>query len=93
MTKQALTALILALTASCAGIQRPEPLLVPVPTNCVTGQLPAEPERVQGQLTGDSGVDIAIIAGSAISLRAWGVALRGLLVACQGTQPPITPQP
>jgi hypothetical protein len=72
------------LTASVCGTrQTPAPILVPTPVHCVTGDIPDEPPRVTGDLTGDSGVDIGIIAGSAISLRAWGQALRGMLEACR----------
>lgn len=72
------------LTASVCGTREsPQPILVPTPVHCVTGDIPDEPERVAGQLTGDSGVDIGIIAGSAIQLRAWGQALRGMLEGCR----------
>lgn len=50
---------------------------------CVTGSIPAEPEKVQGKLTGDSGKDIGTIAASAIELRAWGRGLAGMLEACR----------
>jgi hypothetical protein len=69
------------LLAGCATAK--PPVLIPVPTPCVKGDLPDEPEMVRGRLTGDSGRDIGIIAGSAIELRAWGRALRGLLDACR----------
>lgn len=76
----------LAAVLSGCGVRilpRPAPVLVPVTTPCVTGELPAEPAKVSGQLTGDSGLDLGIIAGSAIELRAWGVALRNILNACR----------
>lgn len=57
---------------------------IPVATACVKGDLPDEPPRISDQLTGDSGRDIGIIAGSAIELRAWGRSLRGMLEACRG---------
>jgi hypothetical protein len=75
------------LTASVCGTrERPEPVLIPTTVYCVTGDIPDEPPRVQDELTGDSGVDIGIIAGSAISLRAWGRALKGMLEACRRPQ-------
>jgi hypothetical protein len=73
------------LAAACAAAPRqpPAPVLVPVPTLCVTGDLPDEPARVSAELTGDSGVDLGIIAGSAIELRAWGRALLGIVNGCR----------
>lgn len=68
--------------AACAQ-HPPITTLVPVPTSCVHGDLPDEPPLVGPELTGDSGHDIGVIAGSALALRAWGVAERGMLVACQ----------
>ena len=84
----------LALTSGCMVPQAPTPILVPTPVYCVTGSLPAEPPRVQHELTGDSGLDIGKIAGSAIALRAWGQALRGMLDACRAPAPPaVSPPP
>jgi hypothetical protein len=74
---------VCALLSACAGREHPEPILVPVPTPCVTGDLPDEPAMVSGELTGDSGRDIGIIAGSAIELRAWGRALYGIANSCR----------
>lgn len=81
---------VLALSG-CFGRGAPPPRLVPVPTNCVTGDIPDEPPQVQAELTGDSGADIGIIAGSAIMLRAWGRALHGMLTACAATPASTTP--
>lgn len=78
----------LALTSACASHPAPPPVLIPVATPCVRGSdIPAEPAHVQDQLTGDSGHDIGVIAGSAIELRAWGLSMRGMLIACADTQP------
>lgn len=74
--------LLCLILGACAG-RTPEPVLVPTPVPCVTGDLPDEPPHVQDQLTGDSGRDIGIIAGSAIELRAWGRALLGIAEACR----------
>lgn len=81
--------LFVLLLPSCAGRERPEPVMIPVQTPCVTGELPAEPPLVTPQLTGNSGRDIGIIAGSAIELRVWGRVLYTLLSTCrgQGLQP------
>lgn len=82
------------LTASvCGARERPLPIMIPVPTPCVTGDIPDEPPRVQPELTGDSGLDIGIISGSAIQLRAWGQALRGMLEACRAPTPTPAPAP
>lgn len=82
MRKYALTGILGAL-AACSHAQPPQPVLIPTPVSCVTGDIPDEPPRISDQLTGDSGVDIGLIAGSAIQLRAWGQALRGMLEACR----------
>lgn len=83
MKKLALVGILLALTACPGRIPPPQPILVPTPTPCVTGVVPDEPPRVTPDLTGDSGVDIGIIAGSAIQLRAWGQALLGIVNSCR----------
>lgn len=69
------------LLVGCA--HREPPTLIPVATSCVTGDLPAEPPKVSGELTGDAGRDAGIIAGSALELRAWGRALYNMLLACR----------
>lgn len=86
MRKLILLPMAVLLTASVCGTrERPQPIMVPVVSPCVTGDIPDEPPRIRGELTGDSGVDIGLIAGSAIALRAWGVALRGMLEACRSS--------
>lgn len=87
MRKLALVAVLGLLTGCFGRSTPPQPIMVPVPTPCVTGDIPDEPPRVNGELTGDSGVDIGIIAGSAIQLRAWGQALRGMVEACRAPAP------
>lgn len=83
------------LLAACttAPVSPPAPALVPVPTPCVTGDLPDEPAKVSDQLSGDSGLDIGIIAGSAIELRAWGRALLAIVSACRAQSRPAPAQP
>lgn len=83
MIVMAIAALLALLLAGCSALRAPAPVMIPVPTPCVTGDLPDEPRRIQGELTGNSGLDIGIIAGSAIELRAWGQAMLGMLRACQ----------
>jgi hypothetical protein len=56
-----------------------------VSTYCLTHnqQLPAEPPKIKGQLTGQADKDVGIIAGSAIRLRAWGESLQTILEGCR----------
>lgn len=75
----------LLLLAACAN--KPPVSIVPVATSCVTGDLPAEPPKVSGELTGDAGRDAGIIAGSALTLRAWGRTLYRMLEACAQAAP------
>ena len=54
---------------------------VPVPHACVDpAQVPTEPPQVGSQLTGDAVHDLGIVAPSALELRAYGRALRALIV-------------
>jgi hypothetical protein len=46
-------------------------------------QLPAEPPKVRGQLTGNADKDLTIVAGSAIRLRSWGEGLQTILEGCR----------
>ena len=56
---------------------------VPTPVGCVDReQLPAEPARVGGQLTGNAVVDLALVAASALELRKWGQEQAALLEGC-----------
>lgn len=88
-----LPVLILTLPAAFCSRGNPEPIMVPVPTPCVTGELPAEPALVTPQLTGNSGRDIGIISGSAIELRVWGRVLFTLLSTCRAQGVQATPSP
>lgn len=84
MKRIAIAAAALMLAGCFGRGAPPEPVLVPVQRPCVTGELPAEPVLVTPQLTGNSGRDIGIIAGSAIELRVWGRVLFQLLSTCRG---------
>jgi len=56
---------------------------VPTPVACVKAdQIPDEPPRVTGTLTGDARTDLSIVAESALSLRKYGGQLRALLEGC-----------
>ena len=58
---------------------------VAVPSPCVPAdQIPAEPEQVGDKLTGNAAADLAIVAASAIDLRAWGRGMASDLQACAG---------
>jgi hypothetical protein len=72
---------ILALLA-LSGCQTTRYVTVP----CVSKgqQLPAEPDRVGGKLTGNADHDFQIVAGSNARLRAYGQGLRTILEGCRG---------
>lgn len=79
---------LLALAACSTG---PEPGIevrtveVPVPQPCLpAGEIPAEPGTVQHLLNGAAAHDLAIVAESALKLRAWGQEMHAALTACAG---------
>jgi hypothetical protein len=74
---------LFAALGGCFGDKGPV-VSVPVARPCVEGEIPAEPSAVNGNLTGDSGRDIGIIAASEKEARAWGRSLHGMLEACRG---------
>ena len=83
------TVLAAALTTTACKTTQPgvevRTIEVAVPRACVPlDQIPAEPETVADQLTGQAASDTLILAESALRLRAWGRELRGYLVACAG---------
>jgi hypothetical protein len=56
---------------------------VPTPVACLPAdQIPAEPETVSHLLTGVAAHDLAIVAASALELRAWGQEMAAALKAC-----------
>ncbi|MBA3678416.1 MAG: hypothetical protein H0W74_13615 [Sphingosinicella sp.] len=73
---------LLLILGGCFGDKGPV-VSIPIAKPCVEGEIPAEPVGIEGTLTGDSGRDIGIIAGSEKEARAWGRALHGMLSACK----------
>lgn len=55
----------------------------PVAVACVkASDIPAEPEKVAGKLTGDARRDLDTVSASALRLRSWGKQLTALLSGC-----------
>ncbi len=83
--KRLCVAATLALTAcqTTPGIEVRE-VPVPTPVRCVDpSDIPPEPGQVRDQFNGDAKHDLGILAPNALELRAWGRALRALIVpAC-----------
>lgn len=80
--------LMFALTA-CSQTAEPgievRTVEVPVPQPCLPAdQIPDEPATVGALLNGAAAHDLAIIAESALKLRAWGQEMHAALVACAG---------
>lgn len=81
--------LFIAPLAMLAACQHTEPgvevrtVQVPVPQPCLPAdEIPAEPPTVAERLNGQAAHDLAIVAESALNLRAWGREMHGALVAC-----------
>lgn len=56
---------------------------VPVPQPCLPAdQIPPEPPKVASLLNGIAAHDLAIVAASALDLRAWGQEMEAALRAC-----------
>lgn len=56
---------------------------IPVTVLCVNAKdIPVEPERVTGKMTGDARRDLDTISASAIRLRAWGRIMYATLTGC-----------
>jgi hypothetical protein len=74
--------LLCGIALALAGCQTTRHVTVP----CIAKdqQIPAEPPKVAGKLTGKADEDIKTIAASNVRLRAWGVGLRGILEGCRG---------
>ena len=60
---------------------------VPTPAPCVPlSDILPEPEQVGSRLTGNAAADLAIVAASALDLRAWGQGMAADLKACAGDE-------
>jgi hypothetical protein len=58
-------------------------VIKPVAVACVkVSDLPSEPPKIAGKLTGDARRDLDLVSASAIRLRAWGSELRAMLKGC-----------
>jgi hypothetical protein len=56
---------------------------VPVPQPCLpVDEIPPEPAKVASLLNGIAAHDLAIVAASALDLRAWGQQMEAALRAC-----------
>ena len=88
-----LVLLVMLALAGCATTQAPAPkpgiqvvyrdVKVPVAVACVDrAKIPDEPARIAGKLTGDARRDLDTVGANAIRLRAWGVELSALVLAC-----------
>lgn len=77
-------AILIALgLAGCFG-GKEKVVSVPTPVTCVkAADIPTEPEKVAGKLTGDAAQDVAILAVSNLDLRDWGGKLRALMRGCE----------
>lgn len=86
--------LLIAISAmALAGCQTTQPAVevrtveVSTPVPCLPAdQIPAEPDTVADQLTGNAAADLPIVAASALMLRAWGHELSAALDACADEQ-------
>lgn len=68
-----------ALISACSG-----PRVVSIPVSCVdSSDIPAEPPKVQPQLTGHAALDVSTLAISALLLRQYASELRALLRGCE----------
>jgi hypothetical protein len=87
--KRLTIATTLLLTA-CAGSLPPPAVEIrtvtvekPVAVPCVKlADLPAEPEKVAGKLTGDARRDLDTVSASALRLRSWGREMKAMLTGC-----------
>lgn len=86
---------LFALLAACTHNEpavRVERIETPVPVPCVPAERvaeleAAEPPRIADQLTGNAAVDLPIVAGSALDLRAYATDLLAVVRGCGVTAP------
>ena len=90
MNRTILASLIL-LTGCSATTPAPKPgvqvvyqeVKVPYAVPCVLEKdVPTEPERIGGKLTGDARRDLDTVSANAIRLRAWGRVMLAMLGGC-----------
>lgn len=78
------SAALMACTTAEPGIEV-RTVQVPVPQPCLAAiEIPNEPAQVASQLNGNAAHDLAIVAASALELRAVLKELRAALTACAG---------
>jgi hypothetical protein len=90
VVKQSLTTGLALMLAGCGAATPPPAVEIrtvtvekPVAVPCVKiADLPAEPEKVAGKLTGDARRDLDTVSASALRLRSWGREMRAMLVGC-----------
>jgi NAD(P)H-dependent FMN reductase len=82
------TIVVVALLLAACGHSEPggiqvRTVQVPVPQPCLPAdQIPPEPPKVATLLNGIAAHDLAIVAASALDLRAWGEEMEAALRAC-----------
>ena len=59
------------------------PKLVTIPCIAKDQVLPSEPPKIHSRLNGAADHDLPIVAGSALRLRAYSQALRGIVESCR----------
>lgn len=81
----------LSVMAACSHTTAPPPAVevkiqrveIPVAVACFDKRdLPAEPPRIAGKLTGDARRDLDVVSASALRLRVWGRELTAILSGC-----------
>lgn len=89
--KPATASSIFLLTLSACAAKLPPPAVelqiqrveIPVATPCLSAdKIPAEPEHVASNLTGDAVHDLDLVTASALRLRNWGAQMHAALEAC-----------
>ena len=83
--------LLFVLLAGCAQTPPPKPgiqviyrdVKIPVAVPCVAAKdVPTEPSKIAGKLTGDARRDLDTISANAIRLRSWGRVMSAMLLGC-----------
>ncbi len=71
----------LLLLAGCSPKERP-PLMIPVATSCVTGEIPSPPPAMK-PLTGHAQEDLVTITAQALRWRIYAAELEAILEGCR----------